>query len=162
VFDIKYIMKSCEQLKGTFDFLSHILSISIFSFTRSPHPNKSIQIIAKTLSSLTSYLRFPPLPTQGGLQKVADDLKIERIGPQHQAGSDSLLTAAAFFQMVEEYFENDLDEKKFAVYSLVLSRCVYCLSICCFFCCQHNCSAALPCCLLFSLSALFFLSDASA
>lgn len=31
-------------------------------------------------------------------------LQIERIGPQHQAGSDSLLTGAAFFKMREVGF----------------------------------------------------------
>ena len=36
---------------------------------------------------------------KGGLQDVADDLKVERIGPQHQAGSDSLLTCITFFKM---------------------------------------------------------------
>jgi CCR4-NOT transcription complex subunit 7/8 len=30
---------------------------------------------------------------------VAEDLSVERIGPQHQAGSDSLLTAATFFKV---------------------------------------------------------------
>lgn len=64
VYDIKYLMKSCESLKG-------------------------------------------------GLQKVADDLKVARIGPQHQAGSDSLLTAATFFKMKSEFFEDDIDDDKF-------------------------------------------------
>mmetsp|Transcript_12942 Transcript_12942/g.18528 ORF Transcript_12942/g.18528 Transcript_12942/m.18528 type:complete len:291 (-) Transcript_12942:231-1103(-) len=64
VYDIKYLMKSCENLKG-------------------------------------------------GLQKVAEELQIERIGPQHQAGSDSLLTAATFFRMRTVYFENDIDDDKY-------------------------------------------------
>ena len=31
--------------------------------------------------------------------KVAESLDVSRIGPSHQAGSDSLLTSAAFFKM---------------------------------------------------------------
>lgn len=64
LYDIKYLMKSCENLVG-------------------------------------------------GLQKVAETLKIERIGPQHQAGSDSLLTAATFFKMRKVYFEDRIDDDKF-------------------------------------------------
>jgi CCR4-NOT transcription complex subunit 7/8 len=64
IYDIKYIMKSCESLKG-------------------------------------------------GLQKVAETLNTTRIGPQHQAGSDSLLTAAVFFKMRQDFFENDMDDEKF-------------------------------------------------
>lgn len=64
VYDIKYLMKSCENLKG-------------------------------------------------GLQKVAEELQIERIGPQHQAGSDSLLTAATFFRMRSLFFETDIDDDKY-------------------------------------------------
>ena len=52
IYDVKYLMKSCKNLKG-------------------------------------------------GLQEVADQLELERIGPQHQAGSDSLLTGMAFFKMRE-------------------------------------------------------------
>jgi CCR4-NOT transcription complex subunit 7/8 len=64
VYDIKYLMKSCENLKG-------------------------------------------------GLQKVAEQLQVERIGPQHQAGSDSLLTAATFFKMRHVFFENKIDDEKY-------------------------------------------------
>ncbi|XP_022445929.1 CCR4-NOT transcription complex subunit 8 isoform X4 [Orcinus orca] len=53
IYDVKYLMKSCKNLKG-------------------------------------------------GLQEVADQLDLQRIGRQHQAGSDSLLTGMAFFRMKEK------------------------------------------------------------
>ncbi|XP_050431967.1 CCR4-NOT transcription complex subunit 7-like [Adelges cooleyi] len=64
VYDIKYLMKSCKNLKG-------------------------------------------------GLQEVADQLELKRIGPQHQAGSDSLLTGMAFFKIRDMYFEGMIDSKKY-------------------------------------------------
>ncbi|KAI8321240.1 CAF1-domain-containing protein [Martensiomyces pterosporus] len=50
---------------------------------------------------------------KGGLQDVADDLEVPRIGPQHQAGSDSLLTAMTFFKLREKYFEDCIEEPKY-------------------------------------------------
>lgn len=43
----------------------------------------------------------------GGLSKLADLLQVERIGPQHQAGSDSLLTASTFFKLCGSKFNED-------------------------------------------------------
>lgn len=57
IYDIKYLMKSCKNLKG-------------------------------------------------GLQEVADQLELRRVGPQHQAGSDALLTGMAFFRMREVHNDN--------------------------------------------------------
>jgi len=64
VYDIKYLMRSCESLSG-------------------------------------------------GLQRVAEQLQVERLGPAHQAGSDSLLTAATFFKMRSTFFENEINDEKF-------------------------------------------------
>jgi CCR4-NOT transcription complex subunit 7/8 len=49
----------------------------------------------------------------GGLNRLGNDLQVERIGTSHQAGSDSLLTAQTFFKMKQAVFGNKLDEKKF-------------------------------------------------
>ena len=49
---------------------------------------------------------------KGGLNKLAEDLEVERIGPEHNAGSDSLLTQATFFKMRQLFFENELDDDK--------------------------------------------------
>lgn len=60
IYDIKYLMKSCKNLKG-------------------------------------------------GLQEVADQLELRRVGPQHQAGSDALLTGMAFFKMREVLNDNNIN-----------------------------------------------------
>ncbi|KAF5382332.1 hypothetical protein D9757_008461 [Collybiopsis confluens] len=50
---------------------------------------------------------------KGGLQDIADDLGVQRIGISHQAGSDSLLTSSAFFKMVEIYFQDGFDDNEY-------------------------------------------------
>jgi len=46
----------------------------------------------------------------GGLNEFADLLQVVRIGPQHQAGSDSLLTALTFFELVKKHLPGLLEE----------------------------------------------------
>jgi CCR4-NOT transcription complex subunit 7/8 len=47
-----------------------------------------------------------------GLQETADDLEVTRLGIQHQAGSDSLLTCLTFFKTKEVMFNGVVDDSK--------------------------------------------------
>eukprot|EP00554_Chaetoceros_debilis_P006929 CAMPEP_0194076554 /NCGR_PEP_ID=MMETSP0149-20130528/3341_1 /TAXON_ID=122233 /ORGANISM="Chaetoceros debilis, Strain MM31A-1" /LENGTH=366 /DNA_ID=CAMNT_0038757331 /DNA_START=171 /DNA_END=1271 /DNA_ORIENTATION=- len=41
----------------------------------------------------------------GGLQKLADDLRCTRVGAEHQAGSDSMLTMTTYFALARSKFQ---------------------------------------------------------
>jgi CCR4-NOT transcription complex subunit 7/8 len=41
----------------------------------------------------------------GGLQAMANELNVLRVGPQHQAGSDALVTLKTFTALKERFFE---------------------------------------------------------
>jgi CCR4-NOT transcription complex subunit 7/8 len=51
----------------------------------------------------------------GGLQRLADDLKCQRLGAEHQAGSDSLLTMSTYFALVKAKFTSNgkVDNSKY-------------------------------------------------
>ncbi len=49
----------------------------------------------------------------GGLSTLGDTLQVQRIGPMHQAGSDSLLTAQTFFALINKFLGGHLDDTKF-------------------------------------------------
>lgn len=51
---------------------------------------------------------------KGGLQEVSEQLEIVRVGLQHQAGSDALLTGMTFFKMRSLFFEDHIDEEKYS------------------------------------------------
>lgn len=51
---------------------------------------------------------------RSSLQKIAEHLNVERIGQQHQAGSDSLVTCRTFFKLMEFYFDNQIDDALFS------------------------------------------------
>jgi len=50
----------------------------------------------------------------GGLNKLAEVLDVDRIGPQHQAGSDSLLTSSTFLKLARTCFDGVAGMEKHA------------------------------------------------
>lgn len=55
----------------------------------------------KYMTSVCDGQRF-----MGGLQRLADGLGCQRLGAEHQAGSDSLLTKDAFFALIRAKFND--------------------------------------------------------
>lgn len=54
----------------------------------------------------------------GGLNRLAEALDVERIGPQHQAGSDSLLTASTFRKLKQGFFNGATEQYEGVLYGL--------------------------------------------
>lgn len=72
-----------------------------------------LQLFCPRLYDIKYLMRFCE-NLKGGLNKLAEDIAVERIGPEHTAGSDSLLTQATFFKMRSLFFEKEFDEAKHA------------------------------------------------
>ena len=49
----------------------------------------------------------------GGLAALGDTLQVKRIGPMHQAGSDSLLTAQTYFALIKKHLGPTYEHSKF-------------------------------------------------
>lgn len=100
--DVKWI-----SFHSGFDF-GYLLKI----LTCAPLPSKEdeffalLQLYFPVIYDI-KYLMDSCQNLHGGLSKIAETLNVIRIGPQHQAGSDSLLTAATFFKLRQTHFNAD-------------------------------------------------------
>ena len=92
-YDFGYLLKllTCAPLPSHEDAFFELLSLYF--------PNIfDIKFVARSIGK-----------AKGGLQDLAEELHVTRIGPQHQAGSDSLLTLNTFFRLRETYFGTGWD-----------------------------------------------------
>lgn len=102
IFDIKYLMKFCDNMHGGLNKLAELLEVGL----------------ARCMHGRTRRWRTPrrssePVRVCGGAWHVlqacarrvrACALQVQRIGPQHQAGSDSLLTSFTFIKLANKFF----------------------------------------------------------
>lgn len=96
IYDFGYLVKllTCDSLPGEEHDFSELLHMYFPCY----YDIKYLMKLSKNL--------------KGGLQDLADILKVERIGPQHQAGSDSLLTSMTFFKMRHLFFDDKIDDSR--------------------------------------------------
>lgn len=93
-YDFAYMMKICtDWLKMPENFVEFQKMLAIF-FPRI--------IDLKAMMNEHKFLK-------GGLQELADALHVPRIGLQHQAGSDAMLTGETFFRFLEEHSDGKLE-----------------------------------------------------
>jgi CCR4-NOT transcription complex subunit 7/8 len=102
IYDIKFLMRSCKSLRGGLNEVAKDLNV------RSAIVNPLLFIV------FHAYLCLSPF---------FFSQQVVRKGKEHQAGSDSLLTADTFFSLRAQYFDNDLDDGKFLgqIYGLASS-----------------------------------------
>ncbi|OOQ91189.1 CCR4-NOT transcription complex subunit 7 [Penicillium brasilianum] len=86
LYDIKYLMKHAGRNQAVND---------------SPLTQAAAQILTN-------------LGQKSGLQDIADELGVKRIGIAHQAGSDSLVTGEIYWKMRQLVFNGKIDESKYS------------------------------------------------
>lgn len=88
-YDFGYLLKilTCQPLPHTESEFSELLAIYF-----------------PTIFDIKHLMRYCD-NLHGGLNKVAEALGVQRIGPQHQAGSDSLLTSFTFIKLANKFFQ---------------------------------------------------------
>ncbi|RDW74466.1 CCR4-NOT core DEDD family RNase subunit POP2 [Aspergillus mulundensis] len=86
LYDIKYLMKHAGRNQAVND---------------SPLTPAAAQILTN-------------LGQKSGLQDIADELGVKRVGIAHQAGSDSLVTGEMFWKMRQLVFNGKIDDSKYS------------------------------------------------
>lgn len=96
-YDFGYLIKMliCKPLPSDESEFMKVLDVMI------PH-YYDLKFMAEDIEEISS----------SGLQNLANELNVRRVGPQHQAGSDALVTLKTFTALIEKFFQGDLQCKQ--------------------------------------------------
>jgi CCR4-NOT transcription complex subunit 7/8 len=96
--DFGYLLKmlTCKPLPADEKEFNQLLNLLFPNYY-------DIKLIASDIEELMS----------GGLQSLANELSVVRVGPQHQAGSDALVTLLTFTQLMNRFYDGNLEKKEF-------------------------------------------------
>ncbi|KAI9830749.1 MAG: hypothetical protein M1819_005413 [Sarea resinae] len=114
-YDFGYLMKImlCKPLpdeETEFRELLRIFFPSLYDIKfLLKHTTKSGSVNNSPLTPAATQI-ISSLGQRSGLQDLADELGVKRIGSQHQAGSDSLLTGKVFWEMRRGIFNGQIDD----------------------------------------------------
>ena len=96
--DVKWVV-----FHGSYDFTYLLKLVSNIPLPESVDEfYKEMKKYFPNIYDLKYIIKDVPSLKDVGLAKLSYDLRCNRIGPQHQAGSDSLLTLCCYFKMLEQ------------------------------------------------------------
>lgn len=117
-YDFAYLVKLmlCKELpehETEYRKLLRLYFPSIYDIKYMIKHAQRTQSVNDTPLSHTAVSILNSLGQKAGLQDLADELGIKRIGGAHQAGSDSLLTGKVFWDIKKNVFNGTIDDDKY-------------------------------------------------
>ena len=117
-YDFGYLVKLmlCKQLPEDETEYRKLLSIffpAIYDIKYMIKAAQRTQTVNDVALSPSAANILNNLGQKSGLQDLADELGIKRIGVAHQAGSDSLLTGKVFWEVKKSIFNGAIDDDKY-------------------------------------------------
>lgn len=117
-YDFAYLVKLmlCKELpedEAEYRDLMNLYFPSIYDIKYMiKHAQKTHSVNSNTLTPAAVGI-LNNLGQKSGLQDLADELGIKRMGVAHQAGSDSLLTGKVFWDVKKNIFSGNVDDEKY-------------------------------------------------
>lgn len=117
-YDFGYLVKImlCNPLpdeEGEYRRLLSIIFPAIYDIKFMMKSAQKTQMVNDSPLSTAATTILNNLGTKSGLQDLADELNLKRVGTAHQAGSDSLITGRIFFAVKERVFNGIVDDAKY-------------------------------------------------
>ena len=117
-YDFGYLVKImlCNPLpdeEGEYRRLLSIFFPAIYDIKFMIKSAQKTQMVNDSPLSTAAMTILNNLGTKSGLQDLADELNLKRVGTAHQAGSDSLITGRIFFAVKERIFNGTIDDVKY-------------------------------------------------